>query len=528
MGQKEYWAGLYLRLSREDEGTVESASIASQRQLLTHYAQSHGYQIYREYVDDGYSGTSFDRPGFRQMLRDIEAQRINLVLTKDLSRLGRDYITVGQYTERYFPRKGVRYIAVNDGYDSDSLSCDLVPFQHVLNELYARDISKKIRASFQAKFAAGQFIGSFAPYGYQKSPQNKNQLVPDPVAAPVVRWIFQQAALGVPPSQIARELNNREVPSPSLHRIQSQLQMDSTQSIPGGQWTSSTICKLLHSSYYLGQMAQGKTRKTSFKSDTVIALPPKDWVVVEHTHQPLVSPELFSMAEKRLQSRVLRPHGGIQNFFSGIAKCMECGHSMSTAKGKRDGYSLICGNYKLHGRKVCSGHRIHVKTLQELLLTQLCQQLSLSAEKQLALAKDVAIRIQREGDFAAHQEWSRHLNDHIRHADRAIETLYEDRMSGKLSDERFQKLLAYYENQINRAQSQIQRLPRAKDPQLFYQQCLQNLRTFLAPVTLTRELLCLLVERVEIGECWYEKQSDGRKIRHQKIHIVYRFQCPQN
>ena len=200
-GPEAYRAALYMRLSKDDEGAGESSSITNQRDMLTAYAGEHGYRICCEYVDDGYPGTSFDRPAFQRMLRDIEARRVNLVLTKDLSRLGRDYIQTGQYTEVYFPAKKVRYIAVNDGFDSESQYTDIAPFKHVVNEMYARDASKKIRSAFAAKMRGGSYIGNFAPYGYQKDPGDKNHLVPDGAAAAVVQKIF---ALAAAPTSVGR------------------------------------------------------------------------------------------------------------------------------------------------------------------------------------------------------------------------------------------------------------------------------------------------------------------------------------
>ena len=191
--QSTYIAGLYLRLSKDD-GAGESSSISTQRNILLSYAKDNNFRIYDEYVDDGWSGTNFERPEFKRMIKDIESGHINLVLTKDLSRLGRDYITTGQYTEIYFPSKGVRYIAINDGYDSESQYTDIVPFKNVLNEMYARDTSRKIRSAFISKMEQGSYIGNFAPYGYKKDERNKNHLIIDEEAAPIVSKIFKMAA----------------------------------------------------------------------------------------------------------------------------------------------------------------------------------------------------------------------------------------------------------------------------------------------------------------------------------------------
>ena len=215
---KYYSAALYMRLSRDDDGDSESSSITNQRKMLRAYAQENRYLVYDEYIDDGVSGTTFERPGFKRMIRDIEDKKVNMVITKDLSRLGRDYILAGQYTEIYFPAKKVRYIAINDGYDSESPYTDIAPFKNIINEMYARDISKKIRSSFLTHMKEGAYIGAYAPYGYQRDPEDKHHLIIDDVSGEIVREIFQKAGNGELPVQIARDLNRRKVLTPAQYR----------------------------------------------------------------------------------------------------------------------------------------------------------------------------------------------------------------------------------------------------------------------------------------------------------------------
>ena len=304
---------IYLRLSRDDEGAGESLSISNQRSLLLRYAREHHLTILREYTDDGYSGTTFDRPGFRQMIADIERGEIRLVLTKDLSRLGRDYIKTGEYTELFFPAHGVRFIAVGDGYDSAYSSTDLIPFRNVVNEMYARDISRKIRASLQVRMEDGSFIGSRAPYGYQavrdtSGGRKLRRLTEDPKAAETVRFLFQNAAAGVRPSALARQLNEERIPSPSAYRAQKKPPTLSSVPSPPGRWTANTIIKLLHNPVYLGDMVQGKTRKLSFKSSLTRTVPPEERTRVCGTHPALVSEALFFQCQEQLKSRICKKH----------------------------------------------------------------------------------------------------------------------------------------------------------------------------------------------------------------------------
>lgn len=297
---------IYLRLSKDDEGSGESLSISNQRSLLLRYAREHHFTITREYTDDGYSGTTFNRPGFRQMITDIEHGELRLVLTKDLSRLGRDYIKTGEYTELFFPSHGVRFIAVGDGYDSACSSSDLIPFRNVINEMYARDISRKIRASLQVRMEDGSFIGSRAPYGYLavrniSGGQKHRTLIINPETAETVRFLFRNAAAGVKPSVLAQTLNEAQVPPPSAYRNSSKQQ-------PACRWTSNTIIKILHNPVYLGHMVQGKTRKLSFKSSLTRIIPPEDRICVPGTHPALVSEALFLQCEKQLKSRICQKH----------------------------------------------------------------------------------------------------------------------------------------------------------------------------------------------------------------------------
>lgn len=304
MGNMKYRAALYMRLSKDDGG-AESSSIQSQRSLLFSYAGEHGFSVYNEYVDDGWSGTNFDRPEFLHMLSDIEAGQVNLVLVKDLSRLGRDYIGTGRYTEIYFPSKGVRCIAVNDGYDSLGGDSDLIPFKHVMNEMYARDISRKIRSALAVRMGAGVYIGNFAPYGYQKDPAWRGRLEPDPEAAAVVQRIFEAAAVEADftPRAMAERLNAEGILPPALYRCQKHLGLKPENCTRAGKWTANAIVKLIHNPVYLGHLVQGKTRKVSFRSGPVPVREPGDYIVARDTHEALVTPEIFCAAERRISRK---------------------------------------------------------------------------------------------------------------------------------------------------------------------------------------------------------------------------------
>lgn len=279
-------AALYIRLSKEDG---DRESIANQQLLLRRYAEEHQIPVYGEYIDDGYSGTSFERPAFLRMINDMENGSVNLLLLKDLSRLGRDYLTAGQYTEVWFPMHGIRLIAVLDGYDSSLAAADMVPFRNLINEMYARDISRKIRSALHARMQNGDFIGSRAPYGYRKSPADRHRLEPDDACAAVVTRIFREAADGEKPSGIAGRLVLDGIPSPS-----------------GGIWTGHGVVRILHNPVYLGDSVQGKSEKLSFRMKCPVPVPPERRVRVKGTHLPLTDQETFDKAQQHLLSRTCK------------------------------------------------------------------------------------------------------------------------------------------------------------------------------------------------------------------------------
>lgn len=289
----EYSAALYMRLSKED-GKKDFGSIGSQKEILRRFAAENGFSVFGEYIDEGFSGTNFERPAFKKMISDIEDGKINLVITKDLSRLGRDYIAAGEFTEIYFPSKGVRYIAVADSYDSEKTFSDIVPFKNVFNEMYARDISKKIRFAFSARMKAGDFVGAFAPFGYRRSFENRHKLVAEENAANIVKRIFSESAGGKSPIQIAKGLDFDKIPTP----------LDFRNNLPKTKnWSSATILKILKNPVYLGHLVQGKTTKISFKSKKSVAVPAEKQFFIKNTHEAIIDEKTFAAANRKYRRK---------------------------------------------------------------------------------------------------------------------------------------------------------------------------------------------------------------------------------
>ncbi len=529
-----YRAALYMRLSKDDDGVKESASISTQRKMLRSYAKENEYAVFDEYIDDGFSGTNFDRPDFKRMIQDIEDKKVNMVITKDLSRLGRDYIMSGQYTELYFPSKGVRYIAINDGYDSDSPYNDIAPFRHVINEMYARDTSKKIRSAFLTKMHDGSFIGNFAPYGYRKDPENKNHLLIDDETAAVVQCIFHMAEMGCCPINIARYLNNKKVPTPAMQRCHEHPYLDVNNYSQRLEWTSATISKMLQNIVYLGHLSQGKTNKVTFKSKITITKPREDWIVVEHTHEPLITQEAYDIIKERTISRTNRNKSSFHNIFSGLAKCMDCGRNMSTTGTRKKGAvaNLVCGGYKLYGNKECSNHFIDYQTLYNIILKQLGRQLYLPDEERKQLLEEVwqEAGAQNKQLSRQNQKTIATLEGRSKQLDNIIEKLYEDNLSGKIIDERFKKLLGKYEEEQRQISENLQELEQkiettgqqTESTKTDYQSFLKLLNDCTDITELNADLLYKLIDHIEIGQGTYKQTEHGPQ-KQQKIKIFYRF-----
>ena len=526
-----YTAALYMRLSKDDDGAAESASIITQRKMLRSYAAEHGYAVFGEYVDDGWSGTNFDRPDFKRMIGDIEAKKVNLVITKDLSRLGRDYITAGQYTEIYFPSKGVRYIAINDGYDSDSPYSDIAPFKNVINEMYARDTSKKIRSAFATKMRDGAYIAAFAPYGYQKDPADKNHLVVDARSGEVVKRIFRMAAEGALPIEIARSLNEQRVPSPAVYRCMTHDGLEVNAYSKRQEWTSATITKMLRNVVYLGHIAQGKTTKISFKSHLTLSNPRDEWIVVENTHEALVDQETFDLVRRRTMARTCEKKGTFYNLFSGIAKCADCGRNMSTTGTRKKGSpaNLTCGGYKLYGAEECSNHFIDYNVLYEIVQASLREQLAISREERAAILEHAQ---KKQAASAGRQERAKESNGikkRLRELEAILAKLYEDNGAGRLSDSRMNKLLSKYAQEAETLEQRLAALQNENAaPEPSFQEAREKLNKLLRQITdvteLTPKLLFKLIDHIEIGQGHYERGEHG-KVKHQTVKIFYRFQA---
>lgn len=520
-------AVLYLRLSRDDDNLGESESIQNQRSLLQEYAAQHGFTIVGEYVDDGWSGTRFDRPRFQDMLRDMEQHRFEIVLVKDLSRLGRDYIQTGRYLELVFPEHGVRLIAVGDGIDTARADTDLAPFRNVINEMYARDTSRKIRGALHTKMRAGKFIGNFAPYGYQKEPGDKNHLIPDERAAATVRQIFAWAAVGKRPAEIARMLNERGEPPPAVYRTLVHPGLNPDDYSKCKAWTSVGVSRMLQDVVYLGHIAQGKSDKVSFKSKKTREKRADEWIIVLDCHEPLVSRQTFDTVQRQRSARRCDRKGAFSNLFSGLVFCLDCGKAMSTVGTRKKGSaaSLACGAYKLRGTSACSNHFISYESLYRCVLEAVRQYVCLSEDECSVLFERLnhRLRLDERGREAGRER--ERLTQEQKQVQRLVAQLYEDRAAGKIGETNFYPLLERYERKTAALQQQIDALQPdsgAESLSRLQERLWTIIRRYTHVEELTPSLLFELIEQIEIGQGTYEKTEKG-KVKRQKVIIHFRF-----
>ncbi len=436
---KTIWrAAIYCRLSREDEGVSQSESIKNQLDFLERYVKEQGWEVYGIYIDDGYSGTNFDRPDFNRLIKDIE-NGVNLIITKDLSRLGRDYITTGYYLEKFFPEKRVRYIAVIDSIDTfmKTAGNDITPFRSVINDLYARDISNKVRNAMDTKKRAGKFIGAFPPFGYRKDPEDKNKLVIDEETSAIIERIFNMYLKGYGPSKIAHELNREGVITPTKYK-ETISNYSGTSKVD--LWNHSTIRVILKNPTYMGCMRQNTENRLSYKSKKRIRMPKEQWIIVEDTHEAIIDKVMFEEVQKKLQlanSSFYRGRGK-PRLFSGLIFCGDCGSYMTPqSKGGKNVF-LICSTYKIYTAAYCSRHTMHEDQLEQLVLEDLKRMAKASLDY-----KKVASRVSKKESSTitsrVSQELSR-LDRRIAELDKINKTLYSDRVSGAISLEQYQEL----------------------------------------------------------------------------------------
>lgn len=496
-------AALYIRLSREDGDKAESLSVINQKLKLSEYAKNLSEISDTEYyIDDGYTGTSFNRPAFEKMCRDIESGTISIVVVKDLSRLGRNMAKVTELVQEYFPQKKIRFIAIDDHIDKQFFEIDtsedmVIDLKNMFNGFYPKDISKKVRSTFRTKQQAGQFIGAFACYGYKKSPDNHNQLVVDEPAAKIVRKIFALYMAGYGQNTIARMLNNAHIPCPSEYKKRCGLNYRNCRRLEDTTyWTYSSIRNILRNRIYTGTMVQNKAFR-QICQNRAMALPEEQWIIVPGTHEPIIDEELFCKVQELL-SQNTRHAGFNQNIhiFAGLLKCGDCGRAMVkiTRKGET---TFSCGSYNRYGKSHCSAHNIKEKVIEETVQKDF--------EKLLASIPDLKEIIEKEQKkiTTSNTDTTRnaiHLKEEMQKIVRKKERIYDDYLEELISKGEYIKFKEKYQQMISLLQNQIDELSAPENNLSPANKWLEHLLTPEHPKTLDRETVVELVHKIYIYE----------------------------
>ena len=499
----DYHAALYIRLSKEDESEGPSQSVQNQESLLREFVQQHRLSVYDTYVDDGWSGTNFDRPSFQRMIADIEAKKVNMVITKDLSRLGRDYIMTGHYMERYFPEHRVRYISLLDGIDTgvDSTANDITPFRAIMNDMYAKDISKKIKSVKRDKQRKGQFIGGKPVYGYKMHPTEKNKIVIDEEVAPVVRRIFALALSGMSCRNIATLLNQEGVPTPATYA-------NLTVARPGpytGLWSSERISDMLQNETYIGNMVQGRSVKISYKSKKCLRQNPANWVVVEGTHEPLVDAETFRKVRMLVNSRKHTRSRTYDFLLKGLIFCHECGYPLAVLNRKNargeDVLYFVCRTYQRFTKAgVCTCHSIKEKTVTDAVVAKVREvcQAYLNPDELLPVAREAVKNARKQSGLEMELQT---LQSKIDSLTANLDRMYTDRLSGLLPEADFQRIFSRIKLEREQLEEKRQALEfQKKSPVRSEDRARELVHRFIETAGESRELLVSLIERVELTE----------------------------
>lgn len=533
----DYHVALYIRLSKEDESEGPSQSVTNQKSLLDEFVRKHRLQVYDTYVDDGYSGTNFDRPDFQRMIGDIEAKKVNMVITKDLSRLGRDMREASYYAEQFFPEHGIHYIAISDNFDTERENI-MAPFLFAMNEVYLRDGSRKVKDVLRSKRENGQYCAC-PPYGYRKDTQDKHRLAPDEMTAPVVLRIFEQAAKGDSSRKIALDLNEDGVIPPLKYRVLYRDEFSEEGATRASDlWNYTTVKRILKNPVYLGHTLLGKSKKVSVKSKKKVPVPRGDWAVTENTHPPLVSNNLYERAQANLGrgSRDYRAYDHVRkSIFSGIAVCSKCGYSLCSCgtvyKGEREKYwYLSCTHQRQDIADPCSGVRVRYADLLEIVRQDLNTILSLTDEQVDAMVQEALKQFGSEDSIKARKLQKEQAEARLLTIDKVVTKLYTDNAEGRLDDERLQRMVEDLEKEsagLRSLLSELELSNSAQETKDNYAHFFALARQYTHIEKLDREVLQTFVEKIEVGPKelpeGMEKATHRNQPYRQSIRIFYRF-----
>lgn len=509
----QWKAAEYLRISREDGDKEESDSIGSQKDITHEYVEQNDDIVFvDEYIDDGWTGTNFDRPDFERMVSDIKNGAVNCIIVKDLSRLGRNYILVGQYLEMIFPLLNIRFISVVDRIDSvkdpASINNALVSFKNVMNDEYCRDISNKVRASLDRKRGKGEFIGSFASYGYAKDPEDRHHLVIDPIAAEVVRSIYQWFLGGMSIIGIAKKLNRLGVPNPTMYKKQLGLNYRHPEGELGdGLWPDSSVKRILKNRIYTGDMVQSKTKIKSYKVQVCTNVPEEKWVIVPDTHEAIIPREQFETVQQLLRRDTRTAPGAAHvSIFGGYIRCADCRRAMgkkSAVQPYKKYYYYVCQTFRKGGKAACTKHTIREEKLYQAVLTtiQAQIQLAVSMDDVLQELKAKDIRARRSSRLEAMLEGKK--QEHAKISQFKID-LYPDWKSGIISKSEYLSLKEKFDKQLEQIEEAAanikEEIKQYRETASVENQFIKHFLKYRNITELSREVIVELIEMIYVHE----------------------------
>ena len=522
LGQKTYIAALYARLSSEDLQEGTSVSIETQKKILEDYCKDNGIIVYNLYVDDGYTGTNYNRPAFQRLLKDCENKKFNMVVVKDLSRLGREHIETDNYIEKYFPERNIRFVAIGDDYDSESKMQDLdfiVPMRNLFNQFYPADTSKKVRQAFKAKASRGEFIGAQAPFGYKKNDKDKHVLIIDEETAPIVKRMFTLIAYhGYGFTKIAKLLSSEKIMTPSAYQARNSNREYKKNPY---DWNLGSVRAIINNETYLGKLVSGKRSVMSFKNKRVIKKDREDWIVVDDMFPPIITQELWNDTHAKIGERKRDTNSSFDNIFAGLIRCDKCGKVLGLSSNKKEKPYYICETYKKKGKHICTPHYTLYNDIYAAVLQKIQEIVSAvrSDEFELEVAEDIFSELGQENNI---EEQIKQVQNQIAKINNRYEQMYQDRLDGIISVERFKQMvkgdeekLSGFKQKLNSLLEKEKTQRSAETAKLAFIQKVKNLGNI---TSLDRIILNTLIDKIVISN---REIVDGEYTQNIVIHFKF-------
>ena len=539
MGQQkeDIKVAVYCRYSKDDGKTADSSSIESQREMLTKYVREQGWRLHDTYVDDGFTGLNMNRPDFKRMMFDVDEGKVNLIITKDMSRLSRNYIECGMYMEMVFPNKGVRYVALNDGIDTQNQQgMDIAPFRAVLNEMYSKDLSRKVSSAKRARFMQGKFMGVTVPYGYKKDENDKYRLVIDENHAPVIRRIFELAKNGNGISKIRQIMTDEKIPRPGVITFENMatfhLYFEDENDPNCFTWSNNSVRMILRNPVYAGHLAGYKRPIPSMKSKKRLSALPEDWLIVKDTHEPIIPPDEWEIVQKLITSRRKTGKSGYENIFAGLIKCADCGYAMRSGKANRksqertmDNIEYSCNNYATYGKRACTHHRIDATDVYNEVLGDIRYHADLAVKQHDKMLEKIIQQVttNTNAETKAFNKELRQSKSRLSELDNLFMKLYEDRNAEKISERNYTLVSGKYEDEQYKLQKRINEIEKqlgtdddAKRNAERFVNAIQNYKDL---IELDAEMLNRMIDKVTIGQPAFDENGELE----QEVTIYYKF-----